>query len=89
MGQTMTAAQLAEMEEALRSLGLLYGAKCKLSECAGEGRDEKAVIRTYLERERPHLLESYGIDSLVELVQGALHRGAGHGGGFEQFSPRG
>ncbi len=88
MGRKLTATELAELEEALRSLGLLYGAKCSLSDCAAGGGDEKSVIRAYLERERPHVLESYGIDSLVELVHSAMKRGAGHGAGFEQYSPR-
>lgn len=79
---------LGAIEEALRVLGLLYGAKSAPAEAVDGACDEAAVIRAYLIRERPHLLASYEIESLVALVQSTINRRAEHGSAMEQFAPR-
>jgi hypothetical protein len=72
---------------ALRALGMLYGAKQPLATTAAGAADEAEVIRAYLERERPHLLKCYDLETLVQLVRSAREGGAEAGASFEQFGP--
>src|SRR5712671_4803248 len=60
--------------EALRSLGILYGARCALAPILANARDENEVIRSYILRERPNLLRCYDLDVLVGLVRAAIER---------------
>ncbi len=74
--------------DALRSLGMLYGAQsATLAQLARDGGDEAQAIRAYILKERPHLLASYDLETLVWLVRGAIERRAGHGAALEQFGP--
>ena len=79
---------IAAVEEALRVLGLLYGAKAALAECAAGCQDESALIRAYFLRERPHLVASYGMEPLVTLVRSTMRTHARHDPIFEQYMPR-
>jgi hypothetical protein len=69
---------------ALRSLGMLYGARQPL---AGGAEDESEAIRAWIRRERPHLLACYDLEELVALVRAARQRGADAGATLEQFGP--
>ncbi len=62
---------------ALRALGMLYGASQPLAK----------TIRMYIEHERPHLLSSYDLDTLVKMVQAAREAKTDAKHGVEQFSP--
>lgn len=83
------ALDVVKLEEALRALGLLYGKRRVLEDVAAGAGDEESAIRAYIAQERPHLLHAYTIESLVELVRGAMERGAQHGPVLEQFTPKG
>jgi hypothetical protein len=72
--------------EALRSLGMFYGAPCALAPILAEARDESEVIRLYILRERPHLLKCYDLEVLVGLVRAAIER-RGQPLALEQFVP--
>ena len=76
------------VEEALRALGLLFGAKASLADACAGARDEAEAIRAYIVRERPHILASYDIESLIQLVRTTMNERARHGPILEQFSPR-
>src|SRR5258708_8190588 len=56
---------------ALRALGMLYGASQPLAKTIAGAKSEAEAIRMYIERERPHLLASYDLETLVKMVQGA------------------
>lgn len=88
-GDKAAAVSIADVEEALRALGLLFGAKRSLADVAAGTGDESELIRAYIMRERPHLLCSYDIETLIELVRITIRERARHGPVMEQFSPRG
>jgi hypothetical protein len=73
--------------EALRSLGMLYGASCALAPILADARDESEVIRAYILQERPHLLKCYDLDALVGLVRAAIERRGQAPPALEQFVP--
>ena len=52
---------------ALRALGMLYGASQPLAEIIAGAKSEAEAIRMYIERERPHLLASYDLETLVKM----------------------
>jgi DNA-binding NarL/FixJ family response regulator len=72
--------------EALRSLGMLYGTQGALAPILADGRDESEVIRSYILRERPHLLKCYDLEVLVGLVRAAIE-GREYAPALEQFVP--
>jgi hypothetical protein len=72
--------------EALRSLGILHGAHCALAPILPDARDQSEAIRSYILRERPHLLKSYDLEALVGLVRAAIERGR-QGLELEEFVP--
>jgi hypothetical protein len=72
---------------ALRALGMLYGASQPLAEIIAGAKTEAEAIRMYVERERPHLLASYDLETLVKMVQGAREAKTDAKHGVEQFSP--
>jgi hypothetical protein len=72
--------------DALRSLGLLHGAPCALAPILVDARDETELIRTYILRERPHLLKCYDLEVLVAVVRAAIERRA-QALELEQFVP--
>jgi hypothetical protein len=73
---------------ALRALGMLYGASRPLAEIIAGAKSEAEAIRMYIERERPHLLSSYDLETLVTMVQGAREAKTDAKPSVEQFSPR-
>ncbi len=84
MAETSNPPDPEAISGALRALGLLYGAT---QPPAPGSADEAEAIRTYLMRERPHLLKCYDLEALVELVRTVrLARGEA-GCTFEQFGP--
>ena len=72
---------------ALRALGMLYGASQPLEKTIQGAKTEVDAIRLYIERERPHLLSSYDLDTLVKMVQGARESKADAKASVEQYSP--
>jgi hypothetical protein len=72
---------------ALRALGMLYGASRPLATIIAGAKSEAEAIRMYIERERPHLLASYDLETLVKMVQGAREAKTDAKHGVEQFSP--
>lgn len=72
---------------ALRALGMLYGASQPLEKTIEGAQTETEAIRRYIERERPHLLSSYDLETLVKMVQGAREAKTDAKHGVEQFSP--
>ena len=72
---------------ALRALGMLYGASQPLAAIIAGAKTEAEAIRMYIERERPHLLASYDLETLVKMVQGAREAKTDAKHGVEQFSP--
>jgi hypothetical protein len=74
------------LADALRSLGMLYGSKADVVRGAS---DVHEAIRSYIVRERPHLLRSYDIEALVDLVLGVMERRSDAQPAFEQFGPAG
>lgn len=59
---------------ALRSLGIFYGAERPLADTVAGACDEADAVRTYIRRERPHLLTCYDLEALVGLVLAARAR---------------
>ena len=53
---------------ALRTLGMFDGAALPAA-LMREARDEADAIRAYINRERPHLLSCYEMETLVRLVK--------------------
>ena len=78
----------AELEAALRSLGMFYGASQPLQKTIAGAKDEAEAIRAYITLERPHLLSCYDIDTLVKMVQAARAAHKGGSPGMEQFDPK-
>ena len=76
------------LAQALRSLGMLYGASQPLEKTIAGASDEAEAIRVYIERERPHLLSVYDLDTLVKMVQAARESKSDPSAGVEQFSPK-
>jgi thymidine phosphorylase len=72
---------------ALRALGMLYGASQPLAKTIAGAKTETEAIRMYIERERPHLLASYDLETLVKMVQGAREAKTDAKASVEQFSP--
>jgi hypothetical protein len=72
---------------ALRALGMLYGASRPLAAIIAGAKSEAEAIRMYIERERPHLLSSYDLDTLVKMVQAAREAKTDTKAGVEQYSP--
>ncbi len=73
---------------ALRALGLLYGASQPLVETIAGAKTEAEAIRIYIERERPHLLSRYPLETLVKMVQAARESSTEAKASVEQFSPK-
>ena len=82
------AVDVEALAAALRALGMLYGASQPLAQTVAGAKDEAEAIRAYIERERPHLLTCYDLETLVKMVQAARESGAEAKAGVEQFSPR-
>jgi hypothetical protein len=72
---------------ALRALGMLYGASQPLAKTIAGAKSEAEAIRMYIERERPHLLSSYDLDTLVKMVLAAREEKTDAKASVEQFSP--
>ena len=72
---------------ALRALGMLYGASQPLAEIIAGAKNEAEAIRMYIERERPHLLASYDLETLVKMVEGARAAKTDAKASVEQYSP--
>ena len=79
---------VAALAAALRSLGMLYGASQPLEKTIEGAKTEAEAVRLYIERERPHLLSSYDLETLVKMVLAARQASAEGKGGIEQFSPK-
>lgn len=90
MGQSVpySPVDVEALEAALRSLGMLYGASQPLAETIKGAKTEAEAIRMYVERERPHLLSSYDLETLVKMVQAAREAKHDPKAGIEQFSPK-
>ena len=73
---------------ALRALGMLYGASQPLAKIVAGAKDETEAIRMYIERERPHLLSSYDLETLIKTVQAAREGNAEAKASVEQYSPK-
>lgn len=73
---------------ALRALGMFYGASQPLAKTIVGAKDEADAIRMYIERERPHLLSSYDLETLVKMVQAAREAKTDAKASVEQYSPR-
>ncbi len=82
------AVDVEALAAALRALGMLYGASQPLAQTIAGAKDEAEAIRMYIERERPHLLSCYDIETLVKMVRAALESSAEAKAGVEQFSPK-
>jgi thymidine phosphorylase len=72
---------------ALRALGMLYGVSQPLAKTIAGAKTEAEAIRMYIERERPHLLASYDLETLVKMVEGAREAKTDAKASVEQFSP--
>ncbi len=82
------AVNIEALASALRALGMLYGAKEPLATTVAGAKSEAEAIRMYIERERPHLLSCYDMDTLVEMIRAALEANAEPSTVLEQFSPK-
>ena len=82
-----TGVDIDALAAALRALGMLYGASQPLSKTVEGAKTEAEAIRLYIERERPHLLSSYDLDTLVKMVQGAREAKTDAKASVEQYSP--
>jgi hypothetical protein len=81
------AVDVEALAAALRALGMLYGASQPLAKTVEGAKTEAEAIRRYIERERPHLLSSYDLETLVKMVQGAREAKTDAKAGVEQYSP--
>ena len=72
---------------ALRALGMLYGASQPLAKIIEGAKTEAEAIRRYIELERPHMLSSYDLETLVKMVQSAREAKTDAKAGVEQYSP--
>ncbi len=75
------------LASALRALGMLYGASQPLAKIIAGAKTEAEAIRMYIEHERPHLLASYDLETLVKMVQGAREAKTDAKASVEQYSP--
>ena len=82
------AVDVEALAAALRALGMLYGASQPLAQTVAGAKDEAEAIRMYIERERPHLLSCYDIETLVKMVRAALASSVEAKAGVEQFIPQ-
>ena len=89
MGQSVPyrAVDAEALAAALRALGMLYGASQPLEKTIEGAKTEAEAIRLYIERERPHLLTSYDLDTLVKMVQEAREAKTDAKASVEQYSP--
>lgn len=77
-----------DLAGALRALGLLYGTQAEaLADAVRGAADEREAVRSYILRERPHLLACYDLEALVDLVRSAVERRAAGQPVVEQFLP--
>lgn len=81
------AVDLEALEAALRALGMLYGASQPLAKIVEGAQSEAEAIRLYIERERPHLLSCYDLETLIKMVQGAREAKIDAKASVEQYSP--
>ncbi|HZE12050.1 MAG TPA: hypothetical protein VE034_10755 [Burkholderiales bacterium] len=81
------AVDVEALDAALRALGMFYGASQPLAKTVEGAKTEAEAIRMYIERERPHLLSSYDLDTLVKMVQGAREAKTDAKASVEQYSP--
>jgi hypothetical protein len=72
--------------QALRSLGMLHGTRSALAPIPVAAGDQGELIRSYILRERPHLLKCYDLEALVGLVRVAIERRR-HLPELEEFVP--
>jgi hypothetical protein len=72
---------------ALRALNIFYGAERSLAETVASARDEAEAVRAYIQRERPHLLKCYDLDSLVRIVLEARRSSAEAPACIEAYRP--
>jgi hypothetical protein len=86
-GSGPPAVDVEALAGALRALGMLYGASQPLAKTVEGAKTETEAIRRYIEHERPHLLTSYDLDTLVKMVQGAREAKADAKASVEQYSP--
>lgn len=77
----------AALAGALRSLGILYGARNPLATTIAGAADEAEAIRAYIRLERPHLLSTYDMETLVSLVIAARTTNSEAPTSIEQFNP--
>ena len=78
---------VAALAGALRSLGMLYGLSQPLEKTMEGAKTEAEAIRLYIQGERPHLLSSYDLETLVRMVQGAREAKTDAKASVEQYSP--
>ena len=76
-----------ELCEALRALGMWYGAKLPPAAALAGTAEEAEAIRAYIMRERPHLTASYDLETLVRLVRAARAARADGVCALERFGP--
>lgn len=77
----------AALAGALRSLGILYGARQPLASTISGAADEAEAVRAYIRLERPHLLTTYDMETLVSLVLAARVSSPDSPNSIEQFNP--
>jgi hypothetical protein len=82
-----SAVDVEALAGALRALGMLYGASQPLAKIIEGAKTEAEAIRRYIELERPHMLSSYDLETLVKMVQGAREAKTDAKAGVEQYSP--
>lgn len=75
------------LAEALGTLGLLYGARAAVAGAAAEAGDEAEAVRKFIRSERPHLLATYELETIVALVLAARRRNARPPASIEAYSP--
>jgi thymidine phosphorylase len=66
---------------------MLYGASQPVAKTIAGAKTEAEAIRMYIERERPHLLASYDLETLVKMVEAAREAKTDAKAGVEQYSP--
>jgi len=82
-----SAVDVEALAGALRALGMLYGASQPLAKIIEGAKTEAEAIRRYIELERPHMLSSYDLETLVKMVQSAREAKTDAKAGVEQYSP--
>jgi hypothetical protein len=66
-----TPVDAGRLANALRVLGIFYGAERPLAETVAGAANEAEAVRSYIRRERPHLLKCYEMEALVDIVLAA------------------